>query len=230
MPDTGDDKLMESTNNIVRTNNEVQEQLKMQLDLLRDYCDMFDSGKLQYVYPMSTVLRVLLKDTRNCHSLLGQLGLKDTLQFVDSAHHVRNGFCCWTIRDAHNLTALEGKVYAGLCAKTLVMNDDVVVVGFRPLFQHSNRPKEQLVNFDAWYDDIVLEDGTQKMSRKNVIENIAEKEGGCHLDKDITPEHATFREPESLKILINGEQVEFKPAPVYTSLRQIAWEVIETLK
>ena len=43
-------------------------------------------------------------------------------------------------------------------------------------------------------------------------------------------EQQTFQKPESLRVNLNGTQIEFKPAPVYTSLRQIAWEVLESLK
>ncbi len=63
-----------------------------------------------------------------------------------------------------------------------------------------------------------------------MIENIAEKEGGCHYDTNSTPEQQTFQKPESLHVNLNGTLIEFKPAPVYTSLRQIAWEVMESLK
>ena len=44
------------------------------------------------------------------------------------------------------------------------------------------------------------------------------------------PEQQTFQKPESLRVNLNGTLIEFKPAPVYTSLRQIAWEVLESLK
>ena len=50
------------------------------------------------------------------------------------------------------------------------------------------------------------------------------------MDEDMTIEEATFRIPEALKIIINGQQVAFNPAPMYVSLRQIAWEVLESLK
>ena len=85
-------------------------------------------------------------------------------------------------------------------------------------------------SFDEWYNDEVLDDGTQKMSRKSVIENIAEKVGGCHLDTNSTNEQKTFQKPEALRAVLNGKQIEFQPAPIYVSLRQIAWEVIESLK
>lgn len=75
----------------------------------------------------------------------------------------------------------------------------------------------------------MLDDGQLKMTRKQVIENIAEKEGGCHIDPDSTDEQLAFQKPEALRVQINGMIVEFKPAPVYVSLRQIAWEVMQTL-
>ena len=100
-----------------RTQAELEQSLKAQLKLLADYCNQYDAGNWEYVYPMSTTLRVLLKDTHTCHSLLGQLGLKDSLQFVDSAHHCKGGICCWEINGLQNSLLIDGAVYAGLVSK-----------------------------------------------------------------------------------------------------------------
>lgn len=213
-----------------RTQAELEQSLKGQLRLLTDYCNQYDAGNLEYVFPMSTTLRVLLKDTRNCHSLLGQLGLKDALQFVDSAHHCKGGFCCWEINGLHDSTLIDGAVYAGLVSKKLKQAGDGLMVSLQPLCKFGHYRQQQLKSFDDWYNDEVLDDTLQKMTRKNVIENIAEKEGGCHYDTKSTPEQRTFQKPGSLCVVLNGTAVEFQPAPVYTTLRQIAWEVIESLK
>lgn len=213
-----------------RTQAELEQSLKAQLKLLADYCNQYDAGNWEYVYPMSTALRVLLKDTKNCHSLLGQLGLKDKMQFIDSAHHCKDGICCWEINGLQNATLIDGAVYAGLVSKKLEQTGHVVMVGLQPLCKFGHYKQQQLKSFDDWYNDEVLDDTKQKMTRKNVIENIAEKEGGCHYDTNSTPEQQTFQKPESLRVNLNGTLIEFRPAPVYTSLRQIAWEVLESLK
>lgn len=152
-----------------RTQTELEQSLKAQLKLLTDYCDQYDAGNLEYVYPMSTTLRVLLKDTRNCHSLLGQLGLKDSLQFVDSAHHSKGGMCCWEINGLQNSTLIDGAVYAGLVSKKLEQTGHVVMVGLQPLCKFSHYKQQQLKSFDDWYNDEVLDDTKQKMTRKNVM-------------------------------------------------------------
>lgn len=213
-----------------RTQAELEQSLKAQLKLLTDYCNQYDAGNLEYVYPMSTTLRVLLKDTRNCHSLLGQLGLKDSLQFVDSAHHCKGGICCWEINGLQNSLLIDGAVYAGLVSKKVEQVGSLIKIGLQPLCKFGHYKQQQLKSFEDWYNDEVLDDTKQKMTRKNVIENIAEKEGGCHYDTNSTPEQQTFQKPESLRVILNGAQIEFMPAPVYTSLRQIAWEVLESLK
>lgn len=77
----------------------------IQLYLLKSYCKEYDAGKWWNALPMSVVLRVLVKDTKNCHSLLTQLGIKGPMQFVDSAHRVKNRFCCWTVgNNIQNMT------------------------------------------------------------------------------------------------------------------------------
>lgn len=215
----------------IREQSELREKLQEQIQLLQYYCEQYDNGKKIFVYPMSTTLRILLKDTKKCVSLLKQLNIKDTLLFVDSAHHCKNGVCCWEICDnTHNIAAIDGAVYAGLVAKRLRQQGNTLETTLKPLCQFSLAPQPKMVNFDQWYDEEVLDDTENKMSRKNIIENIAEKAGGCHVDTDMTIEEAKFRIPESLKIIINSQQVAFNPAPIYVSLRQIAWEVLESLK
>lgn len=215
----------------IREHSELREKLQEQIQLLQYYCEQYDNGKKIFVYPMSTTLRILLKDTKKCVSLLKQLNIKDTLLFVDSAHHCKNGVCCWEICDnTHNIAAIDGAVYAGLVAKRLRQQGNTLETTLKPLCQFSLAPQPKMVNFDQWYDEEVLDDTENKMSRKNIIENIAEKAGGCHVDTDMTIEEAKFRIPESLKIIINSQQVAFNPAPIYVSLRQIAWEVLESLK
>ena len=223
---------MSEDTSIIREQSELREKLQEQIQLLQYYCEQYDNGKKIFVYPMSTTLRILLKDTKKCVSLLKQLNIKDTLLFVDSAHHCKNGVCCWEIcENTHNIAAIDGAVYAGLVAKRLRQQGDTLETTLKPLCQFSNASRPKMVNFDQWYEEEVLDDDTEnKMSRKNIIENIAEKAGGCHVDEDMTVEEATFRIPEALKIIINGQQVAFNPAPIYVSLRQIAWEVLESLK
>lgn len=41
-----------------RTQTELEQSLKAQLKLLTDYCNQYDAGNWEYVYPMSTALRV----------------------------------------------------------------------------------------------------------------------------------------------------------------------------
>lgn len=217
--------------NIARGDSELNSMLKEQIQLLQHYCEQCDKGNKIFLSPMSVTLRVLLKDTRNSHSLLKQLSIKDELLFVDSAHHCKNGVCCWEIcENTHDIAAIDGAVYAGLVAKKLSQNGTTLETTLKPLCQFSHAPQPKMVNFDQWYNEEVLDDTENKMSRKNIIENIAEKAGGCHVDEDMTIEEATFRIPEALKIIINGQQVAFNPAPMYVSLRQIVWEVLESLK
>ena len=141
-----------------RTQTELEQSLKAQLKLLTDYCNQYDAGNWEYVYPMSTALRVLLKDTKNCHSLLGQLGMKDKMQFVDSAHHCKGGMCCWEINGLQNATLIDGAVYAGLVSKKLGQTGHVVMVGLQPLCKFGHYKQQQLKSFDDWYNDEVLDE------------------------------------------------------------------------
>ncbi|MHA7983839.1 hypothetical protein [Leuconostoc mesenteroides] len=54
---------------------EKNNKLDVQLDLLRHYAKMFDSGVTDMALPMATQVRVLIHQTHNSNSLLNQLDL-----------------------------------------------------------------------------------------------------------------------------------------------------------
>ncbi len=69
-----------------------------------------------------------------------------------------------------------------------------------------------------------------KMTRKDIIEIVTDKDGGAHLDPKIPENYAEFREPTALHFKLNGKDAIFNQNPVYVSLRQIAYELLESLE
>lgn len=68
----------------------------------------------------------------------------------------------------------------------MTVENNELLINLRPISQHTMKMPLQYVDFDTWYNDEVLDDTRMKMTRKNIIENLAEKAGGCHLDPDMT--------------------------------------------
>ena len=100
---------------------------------------------------------------------------------------------------------------------------------FLPLL-NANRVLKQ-TSFNDWYDnDKVLKVGEYEFTRKCCIETVSDKDGGAHFDPTIPIDYYTLRQPSSLKMIVDGQIVRFNQNPIYVSVRQIAWEVMESLK
>lgn len=71
-------------NKAPRDRSSLEQQLARQLKYLDNSSALFDSGDHDEANRLAAVLRVLLHDTNESKSLLGQLGLKSMLRFVDT--------------------------------------------------------------------------------------------------------------------------------------------------
>lgn len=198
--------------------------------MLELLCKQFDEGHIQAALWIGVVLRTLLRDTATSHSLLQQKGDLNTLQFVSSVFP-QGGVCGWNVGDGvSNISVIDGAVYAGLVRKRVELSTDVfLLLDFEPMLDFAAE-KNQLKSVEDWKSEVVFRDGNVTLTREQVIQNVANKDGGAHFDMNIPNDYASFREPNSLRIQINGQVAVFRQNPVYVSLRQIAWEVLETLK
>jgi hypothetical protein len=68
------------------------------------------------------------------------------------------------------------------------------------------------------------------LTRKDLILSSAEKDGYAHFDPILNDEYDKFLQSDSLELVINGERIKFKNNPAKNSIRQIGFEVIETIK
>ena len=59
--------------------------LEEQIDFLRTSCALYDEGKEHEAKRIALSVRVLVHDTGAGESLLGQLGVKDKQEFVDTS-------------------------------------------------------------------------------------------------------------------------------------------------
>lgn len=70
---------------VAQSDDELRPHLQEQIGFLRESCVRFDEGKTAYAKQASLNLRVLLHDTGASRSLLGVLGLKTQIRFLDTA-------------------------------------------------------------------------------------------------------------------------------------------------
>jgi len=190
---------------------DLEQNLDDQLKSLELLADRFDEGFSGAARQMAVILRVLLHETSTSKSLLGQLN-KLGIEFRDTTFPMRpgqitpySGFIQWTVSPT-------GGVYL-------------------PLLD-SNEHDHKLVDFNTWWESTVLVDAKKnKFSRKQLVLNVADKDGGAHVDPTLPPDYAELSRSNSLGRLYGNNQSWHPFAhPELACIRQISHEILKTLK
>jgi hypothetical protein len=72
----------------VLTHHDLVEKLRQQMGFLERSAQMFDEGHEEEAFRLAGIVRTLVHDTRTSHSLLGQLGVKETLRYLDTSEPI----------------------------------------------------------------------------------------------------------------------------------------------
>ena len=204
---------------------------------LQDECTSFDQNKERKAINIAGKLRVILKDgpRKNTISVLTQLNKKDIL-FKDSAikYNTNPSFSNFDI--SGNLSysiIIPSRVYMGLIYNKMVTINCVNKFSCAPLFQSETlKPEINGKTFAEWWKQIIYEDpySNFNLSRKKLILYCAEKDGSAHFAPKLPSNYEKFLQSDSLELIINGQKIKFSNSPAKNSIRQIGYEVIETLK
>jgi len=200
----------------IQTQDELLAHLKEQITFMKQSAISYDNGFEGEGKRLAVVIRVLVHDTSQSTSLLTLLGRKNIL-FYDSA----------TDYNPRNLLPSSCLTMMRLSTKS---GADYVA----PLDNLSpSRSKNKKVSFDEWWGKIVCKDNANNLfTRKDLVLTVANKEGGTHIDPKLDQAYANLSRFNSLgwKVFMHGEEKDFNNTPILSSIRQIAHEVLKTLK
>ena len=193
--------------------------LREQLEFLAASAGSFDAGFDGEAKRLATVIRVLLHDTGSSASLLGQLGVKEGLAYVDTAEPI----------NPRNLAPTPGLVIMRMTSGE----------GGRYAAPLDNRPfpRQSPKDFAPWWTAPVTKDGRGNVfSRRDYILTVSNKEGGAHVDHKLDEKYAALSRENALgwmyvEVDERGVEVSrpFDTNPALPSVRQIAFEIAETL-
>ena len=230
---------------IERDPQEVLDAFRFNVSMLEHLCEEFDKGRIEAVLWIAVVLHTLLftnKMRKNSGtSIIDQLKSKYSdydINYISTAlpKPERGGFIQgWTFGDnIHNMNFTGLDIYVGLAEKSLSVKSngelvaDIRYKGDRDLSAHHD------LSLDEWLDEVIFceykKENPVEYTRIKAIKEVADKDGGAHFDPKIPKEYDTFRHPELAKIIYPGGMFTYSCNPVYVSIRQMAWEVLETLK
>ena len=183
-------------------------QLCDQISFIRDSCDLFDQGKIAEGKRIATAVRILVHDTKKSHSLLMQLGYKTRLPFESRAEP--------------NNTSNSGP-YHGL------LDIALPAMRYKPKLDGvAARP----MSFDDWWNEPVLKDADGELySRKDLVLSVANTDGGAHVDPEMKEayEKLSRKNHVGYQVAVGGKPIQWHDNPVLPSLRQIGYEMLETV-
>lgn len=183
------------------------------LDFLRRSSWAYDEGDVPEAKRLAVTLRVLLHDTKQSHSLLGQLGVKDSLRWYDTAVPIH----------PDNLLPTPGLIQ-------MQMEPGVGVTYTAPL---DDRPPELMQppsGFTPWWNNAVCKLPDRTWSRSQLVLVLANQEGGAHVDPNLNDAYESLARQNALGFSYVDERGG-RPAegnPVAVAVRQIAHEVLKT--
>lgn len=198
---------------IHQTEAELKSQLGTQLRLLRDYAEKYDSGNQHYATEMAVKLRLLLKDTTRSSSLLGQLSLLNR-PLYDTAAQV-------------DLLRPGIAFMSGHSSLTCINS----LNGLVPHLGGTIPGNDGLAPFNEYWNRVVLIDNSGlNFTRKDLIENVAEQDGGAHVDPGIDKDHYDLSRKNSIGIefILDNNQFEAINRPDFPAIRQITYEILRT--
>lgn len=186
--------------------------LQDQIHFLQSSAKLYDLGTEIEAKRMAVSLRVLLYDTKDSASLLGQMRLKKKMQFVSTAQKY----------DPSNLLSQQC-----LLSMTIGPNGGA----YNPLFENNNRFR--LIPCREWGYEIVFCDIHRKLyRRKDLIQLLANMDGGAHVDAEIPDNYARLKESSLTGWVFraaDGTERGMGNDPVYASMRQMTFEVLQSL-
>lgn len=202
-----------------QTKDELLAHLKDQIAFMKQSADSYDNGFEGDAKRLAVVIRVLVHDTQKSISLLSSLNKKN-INFYDSASDYDPN----RVVVSHSGLVLKKFTFPQGGGEYEAPLDDLP----------PSMNKDRKANFDQWWDKkIVIRDNQKNtFTRKDLVTDVANTEGGAHVDPNLDQAYANLSRFHSLgwKFFRSDVAEDFKNNPVLPSIRQIAHEVLKTLK
>lgn len=192
--------------------SEIEKQLRHQISFLISSCKLYDEGCHAEAKRLATSLRILFHETRKSKSLLGQLRLKN-ISWLDSSSPY----------DPENQVSHVG------------LTKIKFTPGRIPCLIPKGLPQKKVrIEFNKWWSNpvIVAVAGIDKIffSRQNIVLNVADTDGGAHVDPEIEDVYNEISRKNGVGFNAIVDSTKYPMLyPEMPCLRQIAHEVLLSL-
>jgi hypothetical protein len=199
-----------------RDANELREAFEVQRSALISSCRAYDEGQKWEALRLATAIYILVRDGgKKNRSILTQMGKRNSMEFAVPISKAA---------DPRNLVSYTPLVMLRLGeggANFLPRQDE---------FPSGRR----MLRFSEWWDrDLVFRSGGGKhrMTRKKLVFSLRNLDGGAHYDEEILdPNYIEMTHGKSwMSISPDGTKRPVRQLEL-ASMRQIAWEVLDSLE
>jgi hypothetical protein len=157
---------------IAQSREDLINQLRTQLGLLRKSASEYDAGDATEAIRIATPIRTLVHNSRHSTSLLKQLGVQHQMRFLDTLSPVRPAY-----RNTYSRRFDPG-------LGVIRLGSDGV--GFHPYLDETPGDITGWTTFRSWWRRTVLEDlRSHRFTRADLVLFMVNKVGGAHVDPAI---------------------------------------------
>lgn len=197
------------TEKISLSSEELQKKLEEHLNFLEKSAKDFDEGDYAEAQRMASSLRILLNDAGRNHALLKTLGVLDSIYFYDCAFDYNPGL----------LKVFHSLISVGMLSRR-----------YSPLYD--SRGTQKKIPFNEYWNKPIFHDKNDNIfSRKDIIDYVANQDGGAHVDPRITKAYYELSRGNSLGWTGRDGEEEFViDGAEQAAIRQITHEVLKTFR
>jgi hypothetical protein len=202
-----------------RTADELNAALKEQVRFLQKSGTDFDAGDISEAKRIVGAIHILLHDKGRTISILSQMGTRDGVEYLSSAPapDPRN------LLPSHPLIMVRMGSLPGLPP----------FLKYQPIKDGGPPGRSRWLPFAQWWDQAILKDQYGLfLSRKELVLTLRDKDGGGHFDSELddVPTYIGFTKGGLWKLVTPEKTIEIDPYPHLYTMRQIGWELEQSLE
>ena len=204
----------------MQTKDELKSYLKEQIEFLKRSNGAYDEGCTSEAKRLAVAIRVLLHDTQTSISLLTLLKKKDILFYDTSLDY-----------DPNNFPSTRGPIMM----KFTITKTGQKSAEYAPPLEDGppTRYRKGKISFEKWWiKNVFVDIKGKKLTRKDLVLTVANKDGGAHVDHELDKDYANITRFHSLGSVFiqDGNKRHFAIHPELAGIRQISHEVLKSLK
>lgn len=201
------------------TTPQLLEHLRDQMEFLDLSSEAFDSGSLAEAKRLAVCARVLLHDTKDSKSLLGQMRWRMNMGFVSTAY-----------------VPLRGVLALSASFRLLVLGiHENFACWHPPLAEKLDDRPIRVLMFADWWNETVIETRVtppRSYSRRDVVLMLANRDGGAHVHPEQASDQFALRARDPFELTFEFKDVgvvQTLPNVEHYTMRQIAFELMVSI-